>query len=246
MNTLLGTEYTQNMTVYEERHVFIDSSDSDAIVLKGENNKKETSSSQTTTAVPDKLINHNKGGDKIIIVIDSLPSPREESNVLLISTVITPNSREEESRDVSAHQQQELHAVVNNESDTQNIFCQNDWFESQLLSDIDFSTELGTQTSLKVQNPAKHIRCMTNYPPESVKVVASKRVVNKMIMNVECYRASSALQAQLEATNALYESYRAKYQAKNRPVVIEEDVYEKRRLEEINALICEIRKDQIV
>jgi hypothetical protein len=178
--------------------------------------------------------------------VDNLPSPREESNVLLISTVITPSSREEESRDVSAHQQQELHAVVNNESDTHNIFCQNDWFESQLLSDIDFSTELGTQTSLKVQNPAKHVRCMTNYPPESVKVRASKKVVNKMIMNVECYRASSALQAQLEATNALYESYRAKYlareEAKNRPVVTEEDVYEKRRLEEIDAVICEIRK----
>jgi hypothetical protein len=126
------------------------------------------------------------------------------------------------------------------------MYCQNDWFESQLLSDIDFSTELGTQTSLTVQNPAKHIRCMTNYPPESVKVVASKRVVNKMIRKVECYRASSALQAQLEATNALYESYRAKYlareEAKDRPVITDEDLFEKYRLEEIDAVICEIRK----
>jgi hypothetical protein len=83
----------------KSKHMFIDSSDSDANVeLKVENNKKETSSSQTTTSVPDKLINHNKSGDEIIIVMDNLPTPRAESNVLLISTVITPSNREEKQK----------------------------------------------------------------------------------------------------------------------------------------------------
>ncbi len=120
-----------------------------------------------------------------------------------------------------------------------------EWFQCQLSSEIDFSVELGSQQSQKEQNPSKLVRCMTNYPRKPLKA-PPKRLEALYRMKYMGYRAGSALQMQLEETNALYDSCRAIYLAreeeKRNGPVIEVDLYEKRRLDEIDAVICEIRK----
>jgi hypothetical protein len=120
-----------------------------------------------------------------------------------------------------------------------------EWFQCQLSSEIDFSVELGSQQSLKERNPAKLVRCMTNYPKKNLKS-PPKRLEALYRMKYLGYRAGSALRMELEEKNALYDSCRAIYLAreeeKRKGPVIEVDLYEKQRLDEIDAVICEIRK----
>jgi hypothetical protein len=124
---------------------------------------------------------------------------------------------------------------------------EDNWFQQHLLSEIDFSSELGSQQSLKQQNPAKLLRCMTNYPPERLK--APKKLIALLEIQYAGYRASRLRIKLLEEKNATYEhwatlnrEHKEKKLKELEEAAAEIELQEKNHLDEIAAVIREIRK----